>query len=79
MEKNLTVYPIASGDMLNVFANNEFSNIKILDMHGNVVCTAINIGGLQGSIDIRGLDSATYIVEVVYTDNKKARSVFVKV
>lgn len=78
MEKNLTVYPIASGDVLNVFASNKFNKLKILDMSGNVVHTELNISHEEIQLDIRDLTEATYIIEIAYDDEKTARSVFVK-
>lgn len=78
MDKNLTVYPIASGDMLNIFANENFGSIKIMDMTGNVVCNSENESGTSGQVSIKELENATYIIEVVYANNKTARSVFVK-
>lgn len=78
MDKNLTVYPIASGDMLNIFANEDFGNVKIMDMSGNVVYNSINESGTSGQVSIKELDNATYIIEVVYANKKTARSVFVK-
>ena len=78
MEKNLTVYPISSGDILNIFANDDFNDIRIMDMMGNVVHVATNNGGAHSQVNIQGLENATYIIEIVYADRKTARSVFVK-
>jgi len=78
MDKHLTVYPIASGDMLNVFANDVFAGIRIMDMAGNIVYRDTNVSGASKQVDIKELANATYIIEVVYADNKTARSVFVK-
>lgn len=78
MDKSLTVYPIASGNMLNIFANDNFAGIRIMDMEGNVALSSINIEHNQWQIDITNLQRATYIVEVVYVSGKTARSVFVK-
>lgn len=78
MEKNLTVYPISSGDMLNIFANDDFEHIKIMDMAGNVVFTEQNHSGSEGHINISQLANATYIIEVAYANRQTARSVFVK-
>lgn len=78
MDKDLTVYPISSGDKLNVYANNIFDTIRILDMQGNVVFTRQNYSTHKGQVDIRELENATYIIEVKYPDEKTARSVFVK-
>lgn len=78
MDKNLTVYPISSGDILNIFAADDFSDVTIKDMAGNVVLSAANLNGSQRQIDIQALQNATYIVEIVYVNHKVARSVFVK-
>ena len=78
MDKHLTVYPIASGDMLNVFANDVFAGIRIMDMAVNIVYRDTNVSGASKQVDIKELANATYIIEVVYADNKTARSVFVK-
>lgn len=78
MEKNLTVYPISSGDMLNIFANEEFEYIKIMDMAGNVVFAEHHLYGSEGHVNISQLSNATYIIEVGYANRQTARSVFVK-
>lgn len=78
MEKNLTVYPISAGDVLNIFANYDFTHVRIMDMEGNIVSQAAHDNATQWQMDIHSLASATYIVEVVYANSKTARSVFVK-
>lgn len=77
MEKNLTVYPISSGDMLNIFANEDVGHIRIMDMAGNIV-QDIAKTGTKIQVDISSLSRNTYIVEVEYANRKTARSVFVK-
>lgn len=77
MEKNLTVYPISSGDMLNIFANEDVGHIRIMDMAGNIV-QDISKTGTKIQVDISSLSRNTYIVEVEYVNRKTARSVFVK-
>lgn len=77
MEKNLTVYPISSGDMLNIFANEDVGHIRIMDMAGNIV-QDISKTGTKIQVDISSLSRNTYIVEVEYANKKTARSVFVK-
>ena len=79
MDKNLTVYPIASGDMLNIFASEEFGNIRIMDMAGNLVHNSTNQDGTCAQVNITSLASATYIVEVVQVNSKVARSGFDKI
>lgn len=78
MEKHLTVYPISSGNVLNVFAGGKLHSLRILDMHGNEAMVSGSIHSADIQVDISTLDNATYIVEVVYEDKKTARSVFVK-
>lgn len=78
MEKHLTVYPIASGDMLNIFAEHAFSQIRIMDMEGNLILDTLHTLSSSGQINIKSLSNATYIIEVVYNNNKTGRSVFVK-
>lgn len=79
MDKNLTVYPISTGDKLNIYANNAFDSIRILDMQGNEVYSSnSNSRSSKSQLDIQELANATYIIEVMYPDNKTARSVFVK-
>lgn len=78
MEKNLTVYPISSGDELNIFANQQFEQVRILDMAGNIMHDVNASANTKYTINIKTLPKATYIVEVIYNDRKKGRSVFVK-
>lgn len=78
MEKNLTVYPISSGDMLNIFSGEDFGHVRIMDMAGNVVYDASMLLAARLQVDISALSQGTYIVEVEYTSKKAARSVFVK-
>lgn len=78
MKKELIVYPIASGSILNVFATNEYSALRILDMEGNVIMDVTTRPGTHSKLDIHELDDATYIVEVTCVNEHKARSVFVK-
>jgi len=78
MDKNLTVYPIPTGDKLNVFAAEDISCIRVMDMEGNVLATASEVGCKQNVVDIRHLPGATYIVEVIFLNSRTGRSVFVK-
>lgn len=78
MDKHLTVYPISSGDMLNVFSNEDFGHVRIMDMAGNVVYDAAMLLAHKLQVDISALVRGTYIVEVEYSNRKAARSVFVK-
>lgn len=78
MDKNLTVYPISSGDMLNIFSNEDFGRVRIMDMAGNVAYDAAMFSAHKLQVDIGFLGRGTYIVEVEYTNKKAARSVFVK-
>ena len=79
MSKSLTVYPISTGDELNVFAAHDFTGIKIMDMDGNVVHDLTGICSSQKTLNIKELPNATYIIEVMYRDEKTGRSVFVKI
>ncbi len=78
MDKNLTVYPISTGDQLNVFATDEVSCIRVMDMSGNVLSIADDIHNKHKVLDIGNLPGATYIVEVTFLDKRTSRSVFVK-
>jgi len=79
MDKTLTVYPIATGDMLNVFASELISSLKIMDMNGKVWLGLDNVKSKKNTIDIKQLPGATYIVEVLFADHRLGRSVFVKI
>jgi hypothetical protein len=78
MDKHLTVYPISTGDQLNVFATEELSCIRVMDMGGNVLTITDDVHGKHDIMDIGNLPSATYIVEVTFLDRRTCRSVFVK-
>ncbi len=78
MDKNLTVYPISSGDMLSIFSNEDFGHVRIMDMSGNIVYDATILSSQNLQVDIAVLTRDTYIVEVEYGNKKTARSVFVK-
>ncbi len=78
MSKELNVYPISTGNELDIFANHNFNEVKIMDMAGNIVYNAQHSKCDRCTLNIRALPYATYIIEVSYLDNKTARSVFVK-
>ena len=78
MKKHLTVYPIASGDMLNIFAEHLFTQIRIMDMEGNLIIDTKHSPANTVQVNIKSLSNATYIIEVAYNNNKTGRSVFVK-
>jgi len=78
MDKNLTVYPIPTGNELNVFATESIMEVRIRDMQGGIVQQHVLSGVKRGVIDIKGLPLDTYIVEAVFENNKTGRSVFVK-
>lgn len=78
MEKNLTVYPISTGNELTVFATEQISAIKIMDMHGIVMYEAHSPDAQQNVIDIKSFPNDTYIVEVDFCNQRKGRSMFVK-
>ncbi|MCB0700930.1 MAG: T9SS type A sorting domain-containing protein [Chitinophagales bacterium] len=78
MDSNLTLYPISTGNELNVFSDEPIKHIKIMDMAGNLVNECSAHASTQNTIDIRHLPNATYIVEVQFDNNRLKRSVFVK-
>jgi hypothetical protein len=78
MDKSLTVYPIPTGNELNIFASENISTIKIMDMQGAVVYECTNTASKKNTVDIKHLPEATYIVEVAFENKKTGRSVFVK-
>ena len=78
MDKQLVIYPISTGDELNVFSTEHIRGIRIMDMSGNVLIGKENFKGRQNTVDIKQLPGATYIVEVMFTDSRVTRSVFVK-
>jgi hypothetical protein len=78
MDKELTVYPIPAGNELHVFCSGNIRFIKIMDMSGNVIIDRVASKGNKQVVDIRQLPSATYIVEAAFDDNRKGRSIFVK-
>lgn len=79
MDKSLTVYPISTGDQLNVFAAEDMCCIRVMDMAGNEMVNAKDIRCKQNVIDIGHMPGATYIVEVTFLNTKRTgRSVFVK-
>jgi hypothetical protein len=78
MSKNLKVYPIPTGNELNVFATGNIAELRIMNLSGNIVYTAKGHESQTEIINIRELPMDTYIVEVVCEDNKHCRSMFVK-
>lgn len=78
MEKILKVYPISTGNELNVFATEEMQEIKIMDLTGNVVHTCKANDKKKNTINIKELPTNAYIVEVFFNGNRICRSMFVK-
>jgi hypothetical protein len=78
MDKNLTVYPITTGNELSVFSTESIQEIRIMDMQGGLVYTQPLTGVKKSIIDIKNLPDSTYIVEAVFENNKTGRSIFVK-
>lgn len=78
MDKNLTVYPISTGNELTIFSVACVSGIRIMDMHGNTVLMNTGISGAHHIINIKELPEATYIVEVSFDERRMGRGVFVK-
>ncbi|RYD55806.1 MAG: T9SS type A sorting domain-containing protein [Sphingobacteriales bacterium] len=79
LEKSLAVYPIPSGDELNVFTSDTMSEIRIMNMSGETIVRLPSASDQRKTINISNLPSATYIVEVAFSNNKTGRSVFVKI
>ncbi len=77
-DKDLAVFPIPTGNELNIFSTQNIREIKIMDMKGGVVCSFLLAGARQNVIDIKGLPCSTYIVEALFENDKTGRSVFVK-
>ena len=78
MDKNLTVYPITTGNELSVFSTENIHEIRIMDMQGGVVYSQPLTGVKKSIIDIKNLPESTYIVEALFENNKTGRSIFVK-
>lgn len=78
MAKLLNVYPISTGDELDIFANHNFNQVKIMDMAGNIVYNSQHKICSRCTLNIHALPYDTYIIEVSYLDNRTAWSVFVK-
>jgi hypothetical protein len=78
MDKSLKVYPISTGNELNIFSTEEMYEIKIMDLTGNIVYTCKVNEKKKNTIDIKELPINTYIVEVFFGDDKTSRSMFVK-
>lgn len=78
MEKILKVYPISTGNELNVFATEEMQEIKIMDLTGNIVHTCKANDKKKNTINIKELPTNAYIVEVFFNGNRICRSMFVK-
>ncbi len=78
MHKTLNLYPIPTGEELNIFSGTDIQELTIKDMNGNVVYEGKNLHGSHNRIDITPLARDTYIVEAVFIDQKTSRSLFVK-
>jgi hypothetical protein len=78
MDKALKVYPIPTGNELNVFSTEDMHEIKIMDLTGNVVYACKVNDKKKNTIDIKELPVNTYIVEAFFGDDKTSRSMFVK-
>ncbi|RYE23363.1 MAG: T9SS type A sorting domain-containing protein [Sphingobacteriales bacterium] len=79
MDKALKVYPIPTGNELNVFSTEEMHEIKIMDLTGNIVHACKVKDKKKNTIDIKELPENTYIVEVFFGEDKTSRSMFVKI
>lgn len=78
MDSNLTLYPISTGNELNVFSEIPVKYVKIMDMAGSLIDECTVKAATNLTIDIQHLPNATYIVEVLFDNNRSKRSVFVK-
>jgi hypothetical protein len=78
MSNNLKVYPIPTGNELNIFSTGKITEVRIMNLSGNIVYAAKGRESKTDIIDIKELPIDTYIVEVVCDDNKHCRSMFVK-
>lgn len=78
MSNQLTVYPIPTGNELNIFATGNIAQVRIMNLSGNVVYAAAGKESNTDIINIKELPVDTYIVEVTCDDNKHCRSMFVK-
>lgn len=78
MDKTLKVYPIPTGNELNIFATENIAEVRIMNLSGNIVHHSMGKHTKTDIIDIRTLPVDTYIVEVLYDENRHSRSMFVK-
>ncbi len=79
MDKVVKVYPIPTGNELNVFSTEEMREIRIMDLTGNVIYNCEVNDEKRNIIDIKQLPINTYIVEVLFAGDKSSRSMFVKI
>ncbi len=77
-EKKLTIYPIANGNELSIFASEAIKLVRVMDMQGNLQQEASLDNKTQCTLDIAALPSDTYLAEVTFNNNDSTRSVFVK-
>jgi len=78
MDKALKVYPIPTGNKLNIFSTEDIVEVRIMNLSGNIVYCSAGTHTKTDTIDIQELPMDTYIVEVLYDENKHSRSMFVK-
>ncbi|MBS1771338.1 MAG: hypothetical protein JST82_00670 [Bacteroidetes bacterium] len=78
MDKNLMVYPISSGNELDIFSTEAICSYKIMDMNGTMLIGDNSIDGKHNIVNIAILPSATYILEATFVNKRTGRSVFVK-
>lgn len=78
MQKPLTIYPIHSGNELDIFSTESVGNITIMNMEGDIILNANGWKGNHHTLDIAVLPANTYIIEVTFDNKRTTRSVFVK-
>ncbi|MFN7014323.1 MAG: T9SS type A sorting domain-containing protein, partial [Bacteroidia bacterium] len=64
------VYPNPVKDMLNLSYNTEISKVQVVNMLGQIVINR-NMNATEGQIDMSGLNSGAYIVNVTVGDSVK--------
>ena len=65
----LNVFPIPAKDELNVTADVEISELRIIDLSGKTVMNKNNLNTQKATINLEGVSSGIYILEVQNGDN----------
>ncbi len=71
-EKYLTIYPNPVDELLTVRFNKDYSDIsyRIIDIKGEILLQKKEPGSNQISVDVGGLPSGTYYIEITTSDTK---------